>query len=193
MSLSVHALRREFEIRTWSKIIKDNPYVAVVQMTGGRAWGRTNMKHRILKERRDSPHVNTRFAIPRAAREGSLRTPYVGLSELFRGGPCAVVYGDDIDDVVCVIKSATKQIDGGVLIGGKFGDGIVTARTWETVLSSEGERAEWAKLIAVLGAKPSLLNVLESPHRGLLNTLKSSNGSKLVRVLGSIETSNSTT
>ncbi|CAN8072926.1 unnamed protein product [Agarophyton chilense] len=177
-------------VRTWSKIIKDNPYVAVIQMTGGRAWGRTNMKHRILQERRDSPHVNARFAVLSAAREGILRTPYVGLSELFRGSPCAVVYGDDIGDVVCVVKSATKQIAGGVLVGGKFGDGIVTARAWETVLSSEGERAEWVKLVGVLAAKPALLNVLDRQNLGLFNTLKSGGGSKLVRVLDNFQSSN---
>ncbi|PXF42191.1 hypothetical protein BWQ96_08111 [Gracilariopsis chorda] len=187
MTLQVHALRREFEVRTWTNIINKNPYLAVVQITGGRAWGRTNMKHRILQQNSQSPHVNARFAIPRAAREGALRTQYKGLSELFRSGPCAVVYGDRIDDVVCVVKRATDQIDGGVLIGGKFGKGIITARTWETVLNSEGELAEWARFAAVLGRRPALIDALEGRGRGLLNVLEAAGARRLTTVLDNMQ------
>lgn len=189
MTLQVHALRREFEVRTWTNIINKNPYVAVVQITGGRAWGRTNLKHRILQQNSGSPHVGARFAVPSAAREGALRTPYAPLSELFRSGPCAVVYGDRIDDVVCVVKRAKDQIDGGVLIGGKFGTGIITARTWNTVLESEGELAEWTRFVAVLGRKPALIDALDGRSAGLVNALQAGGARRLTNVLHNMQNS----
>lgn len=184
MALNVSALRREFEIRTWSRIIGENPYVAVVQITGGRAWGRTNVKARVLGDDKDRPTVGARFAVPKAAREGAMRTRYVGLAELFRGGPSAVIYGNEVDDVVRVVKRAQSVIDGGVLIGGRFGDAIVTSRVWEDVLNSEGERAEWVKFVQVLGTPPGFVRVLDHSAKGLAQSLDSAGGAaRLSRVL----------
>lgn len=193
MALNVRALKREFEIRTWSRIIGENPYVAVLQITGGRAWGRSNMTARILGEDKGLQSVGVRFASPKAAREGALRTRYVGLSELFRGVPSAVVYGNDVGDVVRVLKRARQSIDGGMLVGGRFGDTIITARVWEEVLGSEGERAEWERLARVLGSPPGFVRVLDASSKGLYQALESGGGAaKLVRVLdrvGETETS----
>lgn len=184
MSLKVAALRREFEIRKWSKIIQNNPYIAVLQITGGRAWGRTNLKARILTDHKESEHVNTRFAVPKSARDGALRTPFVGLSELFRSAPSAVVYGDDIDEVASVVRRARDVIDNAVLVGGRFGEAIITSRVWEDVLKSEGERAEWCRLLGVLGARPSIVGVMDRQHRSMLDVLSQAGGAdRLVRVL----------
>lgn len=184
MALNVRALKREFEVRTWKRIIGDNPYVAVVQITGGRTWGRTNIKARILGDEKDSPTVGVRFAVPRAAREGALRTKYVGLSELFRGSPSAVVYGSEIDNVVKVLRRARNVIDGGILVGGRFGDAIITSRVWADVLASEGERAEWAKFVQVVGAPPGFVDVLDRNAKGLAQTLENAGGAqRLARVV----------
>lgn len=184
MSLNVRALKREFEVRTWSRIITENPYVAVIQITGGRAWGRTNMKARVLGDEKGLSTVNARFAVPKAAREGALRSRYVGLSELFRGGPCAVVYGNNVDDVVKVVKRAQDVIDGGIVVGGRFGNAIVTSRVWDDVLKSEGERAEWAKFVHVIGAPPKFLNILDRNAKGLAQNLEKAGGAqRLARVL----------
>ena len=184
MSVSVSALKREFEIRKWSHIIQKHPYVAVLQVTGGRAWGRTNMKARILGPKLNSEHVGARFAVPRSAREGALRTRFHGISELFRSAPSAVVYGDDVDDVVSVVKRAKDTIDGGILVGGRFGEAIVTARVWEKVLESEGEKAEWARFIGLLAARPPLVGVLENQHRRMVDVVsQAGGGQRLVRVL----------
>lgn len=190
MALKISALRREFEIRTWSKIIGEHPYVAVVQATGGRAWGRTNVKARVLGEDKDRPTVGARFASPKAAREGAMRTRYVGLSELFRGGPSAVVYGSEVDDVVRVVKRAKKVIDGGVLVGGRFGNAIVTSRVWEEVLQSEGEHAEWVKFVQVLSTPPAFVRVLDHGARGLVQSLETAGGAaRLARVLDRMDES----
>lgn len=184
MPFNVSALKREFEIRKWSKIIGENPYVAVLQITGGRAWGRTNVKARVLGEDMNRSSVGARFASPKYAREGAKRTRYVGLSELFRGLPSAVVYGNDVDVVVRVLKRAKSIIDGGLLAGGKFGDAIVTSRIWEEVLKSDGERAEWVRFVQVLGTPPGFVRILDHGAKGLHQTLHNAGGAaRLARVL----------
>lgn len=191
MAFNVNALKREYEIRTWTRIIGKNPYVAVLQLTGGRAWGRTNVKARILGEDQGLPTVDTRFAIPKFAREGAQRTRYVGLSELFRGMPSAVVYGDDVDDVVRVVKRAQEVLDGGLLVGGRFGDAIITRRVWDQVLESEGERAEWVKLVQVIATPPGFVKVLDTSARGLSQVVEQAGGAaRLVRVLDQVEKEN---
>lgn len=182
MSLNVQALKREFEIRTWSRIIGGHPYVAVVHITGGRSWGRANTKARVLG---DSPGaVGARFASAKHAREGARRTRFVGLAELFRGCPAAVVYGADAEAVAGAARRARDVIDGGVLVGGRFGDEIVTARAWEAVLRSEGRRAEWARLVRVLAAPPALARVLDAGGRGLAQSVEAAGGAaRLARVL----------
>lgn len=190
MPFNVSALKREFEIRKWSKIIGEKPYVAVLQVTGGRAWGRTNIKARVLGNDSGRPSVGARFAAPKYAREGAIRTRYVGLAELFRGSPSAVVYGNDVDDVVRVVKRAKDVIDGGILVGGKFGDTIITSRIWEEVLQSEGERAEWIKLVQVLAMPPGFVRVLDHGTKGLHQTLQNAGGAaRLSRVLDRISES----
>lgn len=181
MSISVSALRREYEIRKWVGVLQTFPYIAVIQITGGRCWGRTNMKSRILEKSTD---VNTRFAVPKCAREAALRTRFTGLSELFRGAPSAVVWGDDVDKVVEVVKRAVGVIDGGVVVGGRFGERIATARVWQTVLDSGGEKEEWGKLVGVLGKTPGVVQVLQRQQRGVLDAVEG--GGKLVRVLDRI-------
>lgn len=171
MALSVVKLRREYEVRLWSKIIEQNPYVAVVQVTGGRAWGRTNMKARLLGKHLNTEGVNTRYAVPRAAREGALRTRFNEMSTLFRSAGSAVIYGREVADVVAVVKEATKRLDGGVLLGGRFGNNVVTANVWRTVLESEGETAEWGKLVGVLARRPPVVDVLDRSAGGLLDAL----------------------
>lgn len=185
MPLTVNALKREFEIRTWQRILRDSPYVAVFHLTAGRAWGRTNMKARVLAS--DRPLVGARFAAGKYAREGARRTRYVGMAELFRGMPSAVVYGGEVDDVVRVVKRAQVVIDGGVLVGGRFGEDVVGSRVWQSVLDSEGERAEWGKLVGLLATPPAVLRVLEGSGSGLCRSLENASGGKrLVRVLDQI-------
>lgn len=172
MALSVTKLRREFEVRIWAKIIEQNPYVAVVQITGGRAWGRSNLKARILGEQLGSDDVGVRYAIPKSAREAATRTRFDSLGVLFRAGGSAVIYGQKIGPVVEVVKRARRTIDGGILIGGRFGENIVTARVWEMVLESDGEEAEWAKLFSVLSRRPPIVDVLERNSAGLVDALR---------------------
>lgn len=184
MALSITILRREFEVRTWSKIIEQNPYVAVVQITGGRAWGRSNMKARILGKHMGAEDVCARYAISRAAREGASRTKFNALSALFRSSGCAVIYGHKVQPVVEVVKRAREQLDGGILVGGRFGNDVVTARVWEMVLESDGEKAEWGKFYSVLARQPGVVDVLDRSSAGLVDAIREGGGAnRLSRVL----------
>lgn len=97
------------------------------------------------------------------------------------------MYGDDVECVVDVVKRAMDLIDGSVLLGGRFGDGIITARVWEEVLESEGETAEWCKFLAILGRRPEVVDVLSAGSRGLVDALGSGGPRRLVNVVGKIE------
>lgn len=188
MSFNVRTLRKLHEVRNWSKIIEENPYVAVVQVTGGRAWGRTNMKSRILGKHYGSEHVGARYAVPKVAREGIKRTRFVGLSDLFRGSPSAVIYGSQVDPVVETIKRATDIIDGGILIGGRFGENIVTAKTWQKVLESDGELEEWKKFVTILSKPPPILQLLDQQSKGMIDVVQKAGGQQdLVHVLNKIQ------
>lgn len=193
MALSIVKLRREYEIRTWRKIIEENPYVAVVQSTGGKSWGRTNMKARILGKHLNSKVVGARYAIPRAAREAALQTRFDKLSSLFQTAGSAVVYGQKVDPVVEVVKNANDIIDGSLLLGGRFGDDIVTAKVWETVLDSKGESTEWANLVSVLDRTPPFITILDRSSSGLVEALKKSGRAhQLTGVLQRMETDGKT-
>lgn len=183
MSFSISALRREFHVRQWSTILRENPYIAVVQLTGGRAWGRTNMKARVLGEHvgRD---VGARFAVPKVVRAAAEQTKFKGIAELFRSAPSAVVYGTDVEAVAAVVANARKILDGAILVGGRFGDALVTPKTWEKVLESDGELAEWTRFVQVLAAPPAFLRVLDGNAAGLVQSVDAGAGAaKLVRVL----------
>lgn len=171
MALSVVKLRREYEVRIWRKIIEESPYIAVVQSTGGRSWGRTNMKAQILGGHLNNKSVGARYAIPKAAREGAMRTRFNQLSMLFRTSGSAVVYGHEVGPVVEVVKKARELINGSLLLGGRFGNDVVTARAWETILESDGEVAEWGRLIAVLDRPPQIIQMLDRSSQGLLGAL----------------------
>lgn len=210
MSFTVRALRREFEVRKWSKIIERHPYVAVLQMTDGPMWGRTNMKARLLGPDHDpsrppislslsppddsSPSISThgvhsvpidaRFAVPRHAREGALRTSFVGLSPLFRSAGSAVVYGTELARVTAAVKRSREVLKHAELVGGRFGNNVVTARTWNEVLESEGELAEWTRLLSVLQMDaPGLVHTLELQGSQLVTALQGGGGQRVVRVL----------
>lgn len=172
MSLTITRLRREYEIRLWRKIIEDNPYVAVVETTGGRAWGRKNMRARILGEHLKDGLVGTRYAVPRSAREGAMRSRFKQLATLFRTGGSAVVYGKQIDPVVQVVKRAQDVIDGSLLVGGRFGGRVVTAPVWQRALDSEGEAAEWTQLLSVLAKPPGVIQILDQQSKGLVQVLR---------------------
>lgn len=198
MALSVVRLKREYEIRLWLKIIDENPYIAVIQATGGQSWGRTNMKSRILgKYHNQQPQkVHARYAVPKAAREGALRSKrYKKLSSLFKTASSAVVYGQEVGPVAETAKLATELIRGGILIGGRFGDDIVTASVWKTVLESDGELQEWRKFVHLLDRPPPVISLLQQSNRGLLDAVENGgNAKELAHVLQRISddgTSNS--
>lgn len=173
MSISAARLKAEYKIRVWQRIIGEHPYVAVLQLTGGANWGRSNLKWRVLGEERGrAPRVDARFATPRATREGALRTRYVGIAELFRGAPCAVVYGTDVSDVCAVVRRAEKTLPDAVLVGGRFGDFLIHGKQWREVLDSDGEIAQFAQLVGTLRQGSPLVAAFEAPTRGLTAALR---------------------
>lgn len=184
MAFNVRALKREFEARKWASIIGDYPYVAVLQIVGGRAWGRTNMRARVLGPEKDSESVGARFASAKFAREGAGRTRFEGMAELFRGMPAAVVYGTELDEVVRVVKRARGCVDGALLVGGRFGQQIVGWRQWEEVLESEGEAAEWGRFLSAFGRPPGVMGVLDGSARGLYQAVEGAGGGqRLIRAV----------
>lgn len=190
MALSVTKLRREYEVRLWRKIIEENPYVAVVQIAGGGAWGRKNMRARILGEHLKDGRVGTRYAVPRSAREGAMRSRFEQLALLFRSGGSAVVYGRQIDPVIAVVKRAQEKIDGGLLIGGRFGERVVSAGIWERALKSKGEVDEWTQFLSVLANPPAVIQVLDQQSKGLVQVLQQGGGAQqLTNVLQHMEES----
>ncbi len=177
MSLSVSALRAEYKIRVWQRIIAGNPYIVVLQLTGGTSWGRTNMKWRLLGAPDRIPDgVGARYATPRASREGALRTRFTGIAELFRAAPCAVIYGTDVAAVTDVVRRAEEELVDAVLVGGRFGDRLVHANTWREVLASDGETAQFARLVAALQQGAPLVRAFDAGTRGLAHALDASSG-----------------
>lgn len=177
MSISVAALRTEYKIRTWQRIIGENPYIAVLQLTGGSRWGRTNMKWRILGAPNPIPDgVSARFATPAATREGALRTRFPGIAELFRSAPCAVVYGTQVEAVMDVVRRAEDLLNDAELVGGRFGDRLVHAQTWREALASEGEVAQFTQLVGALEQGAPLVRTLEAGGKGLAGALDQAAG-----------------
>jgi hypothetical protein len=184
MGLTVTGLKRAYNVRQWRHIIGSNPYIAVLQLTGGRSWGRTNMKARVLGDLGGEPErVDAKYAVPWAARAGAEQTRFVGLAGLFRSAPCAVVYGPDVGAVLAVVERARGVLDGAILVGGRFGDAVVGSRSWDTALSLGGEEGVRLELVQVLGAPPQLIPVLESGSRDLVKTTVSGGAGLLTGVL----------
>lgn len=193
--LSVSKLRSEYKVREWSRIISENDYVAVLQLTRGVNWGRSNVKHRLKgigigSEREgvdidiDTENcVDVKFAVPRVAREGALRTRYVGMGELFRAAPSAVVYGNDIAGVCTTIERA-DTMGVATLIGGKFRDQLIHQRQWKTVLGTD-EKTTLAQLLqAVSSGSPKLVKTMEAGNSGLVNVIDKGDRAKpLMRLL----------
>lgn len=184
MSISVSALRTEYKIRIWQRIIGENPYIAVLQLTGGSRWGRTNMKWRLLGAPDPiPPGVNARFATPAATRAGALRTRFPGIAELFRSAPAAVVYGTSVEAVMDVVRRAEDVLADAELVGGRFGDRLVHAATWREALAADGEVAETARLVQTLERGAPLVRVMEEGGRGLAGVLGEAGGRGLVGLL----------
>lgn len=183
--LSVAKLRGEYKVREWSRIISENDYVAVLQLTRGVNWGRSNIKHRLkpVPESGEEPTVDVKFAVPRVAREGALRTPYVGIGELFRSSPSAVVYGNDISQVCTTIEKA-DDMGIATLIGGKFHDQLIHQRQWKTVLGTD-EKSTFAQLLqTVAHSSPKLVKTIQAGNTGLVNVIDKGNSSTpLLRLL----------
>ncbi len=175
-------------MRQWVDIINNHPYVAVLQLTAGVNWGRSNWKWRVLGEHaQKAPLVDAKFAVPSAAREGASRTKFVGMTELFRSSPCAVVYGTDVGDVSSVVRRTQDEISDAVLIGGRFGEELVHARQWRQVLEAD-EREQLCVLLGVLQNATPLVRAIDAPSRGLAAALNAAGGAtKLVTLLSEHE------
>lgn len=184
MGFTVAGLKRAHVVRQWRNILSGNSYVAVVQLTGGRSWGRINMKARVLGDYANSGGVDAKYAVPWAARSAAEDTAFAGLANLFRSSPCAVIYGNDIGSVLAVLARARQQLDGGIVIGGRFGEDVITSRMWDTASDLRSEQAVREDLVRVLGTPPQLVNHLRGSSHGLVKSLQDAAGStKLVRVL----------
>jgi ribosomal protein L10 len=185
MAFSVTALKRIYLVRQWQNIIANHSYVAVLQLTGGRSWGRTNMRARVLGDRYGTPEVGAKYAVPWAARAGAEQTRFVGLATLFQSAPSAVIFGHEISAVLDVIARTRKEVEGSILLGGRFGDTIVSARVWDEVGAMESEDELRLKLIQLLSAPPGFLRILDGNAARLTRVLQGSGASarSLVRVL----------
>lgn len=184
MKLSVPKLKNLYTVQRWRDIINDNRYIAVVQLSGGSSWGRANMRLRVLGDEYECGRVDARYAVPWAARSAAVQTRFTGLSELFRSSPSAVLFGNDVDAMLYVLKRARNILDCGVLVGGRFGEDIVTASCWEEAESLGGQDKVHAELITALRTSPGLLEVLNGSSRQFTNVFDAASGARrLVRVL----------
>lgn len=191
MALSVSKLRVEYNTRTWARIIERTPYIAVLQLTAGGNWGRSNLKHRLLAaaERSHRDSVDARFAVPRWARAGAERTRFAAMSALFRAAPCAVVYGDSAPAVAQVVRGADKVLRDAVLVGGRFGEALVHPAAWqravELAVPQAGAVDTHVELLGVLDNAGSLLRTVDAAGgaRGLAGVLREAALTRVVRVL----------
>lgn len=188
MGLTVQGLKRAYTVRMWRDIFAASPYVAVLQLTGGRSWGRTNMRARVLGPRGASPAVDARYAVPWAARAAAEQTRFVGLAGLFRAAPCAVVYGHDPAAVLDTLERARGLLAGGVLLGGRFGGSVIPASAWEEAKELGGEDAVRAGLLrALAGQAPPLVRALDGGSAGLARVLEKGGGAaRLVRAVDAV-------
>jgi hypothetical protein len=179
MGFSVTGLRKVYLTRQWRDIIKNHPYIAVLQLTGGRSWGRSNMKSRVLGDWFGTSDVvvAAKYAVPWAARAGAEQTRFVGLAALFRSAPSAVIYGGDIAAVLEVVARTKQEVEGSILLGGRFGDQIVPARIWDEVAAMGTEDEMRIKLIQLLSTPPAVLRMLDGHAVRLTQTLLNSGAS----------------
>lgn len=185
MGLTVRSLKRAYDVRKWRDVFQHHPYIAVVQLTGGRSWGRTNMRARVLGAQTT---VDARYAVPSAARLAASQTAFAGLSNLFHAAPSAVIFGHGADDVLDVVARATDILDGGLLVGGRFGESVVHGADWARAADLGGESAVRAGLVRALeGAAPRLVRVLDGGGEGLVRTIGAGGGERVVRVFDAVE------
>lgn len=182
--LSIGNLKSAYTVRLWRNIISNNPYVAIVQITGGKSWGRANMRSRVLGDLFKSGKVDARYAVPWAAREGAAQANFVGLSQLFRSSPSAVIFGSDLNAVLEVLERATNMLEGGVLVGGRFESEIITAQSWIEVRELGGQEAVRKGLIRALQTTPGFIRALDDSAKQLVRVGISAGGAQsLARVL----------
>lgn len=188
MGLTVPGLKRAYTVRMWRDIFANSPYVAVLQLTGGRSWGRTNMRARVLADGGPSAAADARYAVPWAARAAAQQTRFIGLAALFRAAPCAVVFGADAGAVLDTVERALALLDGGVLLGGRFGADVVAAGAWEEARALGGEDAVRAGLLrALAGQAPPLARVLDGSAVGLARAVDRGGGAaRLLRAVDAV-------
>lgn len=193
MGLTVPGLKRAYNVRKWQNIFQNHPYIAVIQLTGGRSWGRINMRARVLGEHVKAvgedeavrPFVDARYAVPWSARTAASRTSFPGLQNLFRSAPSAVIYGADVGVVLDVVGRAQEILDGALLVGGRFGRDVVHGSAWRDAAALESEDKVRVGLLQVLDqAAPSLVQVLDSGNQQLVRTVDTAGGAaKLISVV----------
>lgn len=181
MSLSVSKLRGEYIVRQWAGIIEKHDYIAVMQLTAGANWGRSNLKWRILSNAPEG--IGAKFAVPRAARAGAERTRYAAMGALFRGAPCAVVYGDNAPDVARVVRQADTLLRDAVLIGGRFGDELVFGNTWRRAVDMDADKPKLELLGTLAANSTGLLATTKASARGLNSVLQHAAFNRIVRML----------
>lgn len=187
MGLTVPGLKRAYNTRKWRNIFQNHPYVAIVQLTGGRSWGRINMRARVLGDHvhqpsppdPSRPFVDARYAVPSCARAAAAQTTVPGLENLFRSAPSAVIYGETVGVVLEVLARAREKLDGGLLVGGRFGNEVVHGSAWEEAAELQSEEKVRVGLLRVLeGAAPGLVQVLDAGKADIVRTIDAAGGAK---------------
>lgn len=169
-NLSIGTLQRAFKVHNLRKVFTDHNYVAVFQLMGGRAWGRSAMRHRIVG---NIDGVDARFAAPWAAREAVQELePFQPLESVFSGGPCALLYGNEIESMVQVIKIAREKLDGAFLIAGRFADVIVTGKVWNDIVDGKDQRTLMAEFLGTLKSQDRVVGLLNASAKQLLGTIQ---------------------
>ena len=82
------------------------------------------------------------------------------------------MYGNEIEEMIQGIKRARSEIDGGVLIAGKFGEFVVTGQVWDDIVDGKDRMTLMRELLGVFGEQDKVVRVLGDSPKGLIGVMK---------------------
>ncbi|KAK4526399.1 hypothetical protein GAYE_SCF23G4313 [Galdieria yellowstonensis] len=182
-TVDLRQLRRELIIREWTRIFKNFRYLGFVGFTKGVPWRRLFLRQRVTE---GLSEVEARFCKPWEGREVTEKLGWKDMRPLFLGFPSAVCFSNDAQQFTEAMKRACSLIPGGLLLGAKIDELLVTGPFFQKILDGPSPKELQLELVNTLKGDLSLVTVLGRPQQELVNVL-SNHQTSLTNILESYQ------
>eukprot|EP00186_Timspurckia_oligopyrenoides_P002936 CAMPEP_0182450950 /NCGR_PEP_ID=MMETSP1172-20130603/43453_1 /TAXON_ID=708627 /ORGANISM="Timspurckia oligopyrenoides, Strain CCMP3278" /LENGTH=166 /DNA_ID=CAMNT_0024648677 /DNA_START=104 /DNA_END=604 /DNA_ORIENTATION=- len=158
------------------------------QLIRGEGWGKRSTRHKLLNFTRldqvDAAYMSATMG--KRVLEDPKFSHLETLRPVFVGNPFGVVFGNDPDRIMTVMKRFQRMYPSSLLLAAKFDDRVVSGDVFQQLMKGESYNDLYVNVAQLISQRPQFVDFLDQGSQGLKSSLDQTSN-QLHSVLTQIE------